>query len=212
MPIDPALARLTFRALSSAMNARYAGKYWITCGTLLGFVRDHDFMAHTGDIDLAMHIADFDEGIIAHLAAAGFANVGRYNDVSNGLFLKFHDGRVRCDIFFCYEEGNRIWHAVSKGWPQVRYYYDRFPVGPFFFEDVQTYAPVPPEAVLMPTYGEEWRTPVLKWHYAYSPSNVTCQAGVLPRTVFAIKHQIWRFKTAARSAVGVSPSPLSDDD
>jgi hypothetical protein len=200
MEFDVSAAHSALAAFSAAMNPRYGGRYWITCGTLLGAIRDGAFIKHDGDIDFGMHIRDFDDRLVETLQSAGIRLIKTSGHRDDGLTLTFVNSGVKLDIFFCYDEGGRIWHAVSNGKPQVRYYYDAFGVVPHSFQGVSVFVPDPPIAVLEANYGKAWAVPVKRWHYAYSPPNVVLRGNAAQKVKYDLKRGIWELKSRTRAA------------
>lgn len=197
--LDASRAQDTLARFCTALDgAGYAGRYWITCGTLLGFRRDGDFIGHDGDIDFAMFASDYDDGVKEALAAAGFPLKRSSGSREDGLILTFSDGGVKCDVYMCYRDGGTIWHSVANGRPQVRYLYDAFTVEPARFRDVDVFVPAPPETVLEANYGPDWRQPVRRWHYAYSPYNVSVKGGPAWQAKYWLKSGIWQVKSRLR--------------
>lgn len=199
--MDKSKAQDTLARFCGALDAAgYGGRYWITCGTLLGLSRDGDFIGHDSDIDFGMFAADYDDGVPEALKAAGFALRKTAGSRQNGLILTFSDGGPKCDIFFCYRANGKIWHAVNSGRPQIRYYYDEFSLSGARFKGVDVSIPHPAEAVLEANYGPEWRRPVRRWHYAYSPYNVSVVGGPLQQAKYWAKNGIWQVKSRLRAA------------
>lgn len=202
MHFDVDSAGLTLAAFAAAMDgAGLRGRYWLTKGALLGFCRQGDFIAHDGDIDFGMFADDYDERLPAALAEAGFRLLKRTGRPEDGLTLTFSDGRTKVDIFFHYREPDGFWHAVTNGPPQVRYRYRPFGLAPARLRGVELTIPSPPEAVVEAIYGPDWRLPVRRWHYAYSPYNVEVAGGTLMQAKYRIKNGIWQVKSRLRQAV-----------
>ena len=197
--MDRSEARSALAAFCAAMNASYAGRYWATAGTLLGICRENDLIAHDGDIDFGMHIADYDEALVPLLRSHGFRLRRTLGSVENGLILKFLHGRTKVDIFFFYPEGGggRLWHALSDG-GRIRAHFPPFRLKPHLFHGTQLYVPDPVEAVLAANYGPGWRTPVKRWHYAYSAHNVVVHGPTAYRLWHRVKNGVWQVRSRLR--------------
>ena len=111
------LMRMELRRLHKALSTTpIAGRYWMSCGTLLGWAREGKFLAHdTVDIDFAYRWTDTDKLIasIPALEAAGFRireAVRRNNGVLVGVVL-MRSG-IQFDFLAAFPEGDR-WQFYS---------------------------------------------------------------------------------------------------
>jgi SAM-dependent methyltransferase len=137
--------------------------HWIACGTALGAVRDGDFIAWDHDIDLI-----FDGPIKAVREA--FAGYVELIDYERETAYAVQD--LRIDFFQLQRaEGSAFMTAYAKDGP-VDYVYD-----PKHFADAQTVeiagvrapAPIFVREYLAATYGEDWKTPKIKWSFSKDP-------------------------------------------
>ncbi|HBT75057.1 TPA: hypothetical protein DEB29_03595 [Candidatus Wolfebacteria bacterium] len=159
--------------------------YFLIDGTLLGAVREGDFIAHDGDIDLGVYAEEWhplsidefaeqleEDGIIIHHQ---FGELDKYFEIA-----LTRDG-IKIDLFFYRSEGDkRIFHAFKNGGrnlPEdvITYEYPAELIEkrkPIYFQNREYMAPADPIAVLIAKYGPEWRTPVKEWDWQYGPKNV----------------------------------------
>ncbi len=81
-------------------------KYSLAFGTLLGTIRNHDFIPHDDDIDVAMWINDYDSQIINVLKEAGIRLLHSYSVAGDkiGKELTFIYKGVHIDIFFFFKD------------------------------------------------------------------------------------------------------------
>lgn len=83
-------------------------KYSLAFGTLLGAVREHDFIPHDNDIDLAMWIDDYTPKLIEDLERYGIKHKYAYT-IEDGKIGKedtFEYKGVQLDIFYFYKEAD----------------------------------------------------------------------------------------------------------
>ena len=162
----------------------HATDWWISNGTLLGYVRESDFLAHDHDMDVTALVPYVRmRGLARRLQAAG-CRVSNKGTFRSGIVWRVvleevasPDGdvmRPRLDIFFARP-------VRSGGVVTVRF--DRQEVHRFAYPSVRTElvttrmshspvrAPADPEELLRIEYGDTWRTPEEHWYYLHRPSN-----------------------------------------
>ena len=86
-------------------------KYSLAFGTLLGAVREHDFIPHDDDIDVAMWHNDYEDAIVEDLGKSGIKLVHSFSIDNDkiGKELTFEYKNVLIDIFFFYKENDRTY-------------------------------------------------------------------------------------------------------
>lgn len=92
-------------AFNSCMNEHHYS-YSLAFGTMLGAIREGDFIPHDDDLDFAMWINDYDDNLINHLKSYGFKLKHSFsiNDDSIGKEDTFEFKGVLLDIFYFYKE------------------------------------------------------------------------------------------------------------
>ena len=138
---------------------RFKRPLFLLYGTLLGCVRDGDFIAGDDDLDVgflssaadpesmkaeALHLMD-------QLIGLGF-DVGIR--VSGGVFKLYIEER-ELDVY-------PVWFANGRAWAYSDIAATREDFAPLTtteFKGVQAYLPASPESVLVGTYGPDWRIP-----------------------------------------------------
>jgi len=166
--------------------------YFLIDGTLLGAVREGNFIGHDTDIDLGVFMEEWTIGnftdVFYKMMKAGFILYHSF-----GIFGKhfevawFRDG-IKIDFFFYYKVGDKIrFNAFLKGGRTLpddilTYEYDakNFTISnSMVFNGHIFFVPFAPEEVLETKYGPEWRTPVKRWDWAHGPKNLISQGKFL---------------------------------
>jgi len=155
--------------------------FWLSHGTLLGAIRDNNFIAHDSDIDLGIW-DDCGSHIRIYIAftAAGFRLAHEYGQHGLGHQYSFWSPQgVYTDLFF-YASGHlysycTIWKSPTE--PRQQFFP---PAGKFKmieFQSGEYRVPHHAKAWLEANYGPDWRTPIAPverggtWHWADSPMN-----------------------------------------
>ena len=137
--------------------------FWLTCGTLLGVIRDNDFISHDTDIDLGIFIKNWNPGIIKAFEGNGFELYHQFGTKEKGLEYSFVRRGVKVDLFFFYQdpESGFNWMSVygGKGMKSMCKY--NFPWLANFieieFKHEKFMVPSNYERYLAAQYGEDWQ-------------------------------------------------------
>lgn len=129
-------------------------------GTALGAVREHGFIDFDTDIDLAVvsSIDQIDREIFQDLLSNRDFTVGYRGDENSGVTIARR--KILNAIHWLNSEGNCLVVRNPKGGLIVRIFSNLIPgLKAVKFLDGSILVPDPPEAYLVATYGENWRTP-----------------------------------------------------
>lgn len=150
--------------------------YFLVCGTLLGFVRDGDFISHDLDIDLGIFIEDWSPKIIEEFVKCGFQFYRQLGTRENGLEYTFRKNSINVDLFFYYKSGDKIFSCAywkeNKPENQIISQHNIFDIGQLTVRGESFSVPKNYEAYLENVYGKNWRVPDKTWHWAASPKNI----------------------------------------
>ena len=160
--------------------------WWVSNGTLLGIVREGNFIVHDPDMDVTVQVGIEEISKVEKaILNAGFTISKSWGLPGEGLewALKFPQpegakwqfGKIKIDVFFADVREDGLTVSAYKGSQvrQVRYPHPQLKshhVEAWGF-DVQV--PAETEGFLEVEYGPEWRVPVEKWDYWTSPQNIS---------------------------------------
>lgn len=131
--------------------------FLLNFGTLLGAVRDHDFIPHDYDLDLSLH-EKYKKAFIdslSELEERGIVLCGHYK---GNIFNLFYDGII-CDIDIVFDMmfpySLRYYRLLEKCYP--KFYTDKTEFIDFLGGKYEV--PKNPERFLEYMYGKNWRIP-----------------------------------------------------
>lgn len=140
-------------------------------GTLLGAIREGNFLAHDTDVDLGIWRRLWRPDIPQAMRREGFTLHRTFGELNRGLQYSFKRGGMKLDIFIYYDEGPLVYHGAWQAGQPIRYSYPRFTLQPLLFRRRWFLAPADPVRFLEAKYGPDWRTPVVDWDWAWGPKN-----------------------------------------
>ncbi len=151
---------------------------WLSFGTLLGAVRENDFLKHDSDIDLGMFFKDYSVEFENALINAGFKKIKQF-EVANKLsgfeqswlyettkidiFFHFTDNeKMKCHTFYTIDNKTNILEVTftNTGFKSTK------------FKNVIVNVPNNTDLYLKENYGESYMIPNKKWNYIKDPKNI----------------------------------------
>src|SRR6185369_572101 len=154
-------------------------------GTLLGVVRENDFIGHDTDLDLGVFMEEWDfetfSKVVLEMMKHGFILYHSFGTFGRHFEAAWYRDGIKIDFFFYYKVGEKIrFNAFLNGGRTLpndilTYEYDRKHFDSLeyrAFKERTFPTPSDPEGVLEAKYGKEWRVPVKKWDWARDPKNL----------------------------------------
>jgi len=150
--------------------------WWVSHGTLLGFIRDGKFISHDKDIDISIFFNENFRPAFYEIRKS-FNLVSVYGFKENSLELTFERDSIRIDLFFVYNDQENLRHSAFANftrWDYIRYDYLFSPIElvKCKFLGLNLNCPKDSQKYLLDFYGRNWRLPNRRWTYYLDPPNV----------------------------------------
>ncbi|TXI37275.1 MAG: hypothetical protein E6Q56_10855 [Mycobacterium sp.] len=152
-------------------------RYMLSDGTLLGAVRDGQFIPWDHDTDLLVPIQDFDPVVLRDLHCEGFQITRCFGFPEDGMEFTLRRYGIDTDLFFLYPRGtgsyiSSYWWDIIDGTAEwIDYDFPLLEGGWIDFQEHRFRAPADPERYLSCAYGDSWRTPNDRWNWRVDPPN-----------------------------------------
>lgn len=148
-------------ALRAAMRCLEAAgiETFLTAGTLLGAIREGDFLPFDKDIDLGVS----SRVPMADIARAMAADPDFDTDWKPGddgiLYCWRWKKRLAIDFFRFYEEGDTVWYGLHRSGELMKWVHKPFELVDLDWLGIKVRIPADSEFFLEEVYGPDWRIP-----------------------------------------------------
>ena len=168
---DPDIA-LENLCLLSKIFKENSVPYWLTDGTLLGYIREKNFIKHDMDTDIGLYFKDFSPAVLNKILDAGFKIYHTFGYPEDSFEIALTRGGIKTDLFFFYErKDGKVYHSAFLRNQRIDYSYTKFSLREIVFLGHKFSAPDNIPRYVITKYGTSWATPVVKWDWAYGPAN-----------------------------------------
>lgn len=146
---------------------------WLQDGTLLGFIREGNIIAHDSDTDVGMKFEDLSVNLVNDILSEKFSIKHIMGYRNDSLIIQLQKDLVKIDIFIYYDLDNtHFYHsAFDKNLQRIDYVYKKFNTVTKEFFNYDFIIPEDPMYFIVTKYGNTWNIPNANWDYAYSPLN-----------------------------------------
>lgn len=197
--MDKAIALILLKDITSVLD-KYGCTHWLSDGTMLGAIRENNFIAHDDDVDLGVWAEDFDIRAVHELMKVYNCTVLRLQGKpDDGMIITVGRAGIHLDMFFYYP-AKKAGSTAKKN--------NSLPIYCSFFKLIKPYntsnkakhydyqlpnfkplirrkflgyyfwVPKNAEKHLATAYGQDWRTPKTNWDSIEYQSNVTLRGTV----------------------------------
>lgn len=174
---------------------RHHVEWWLTCGTLLGFYRDSNYIKHDIDIDLCVDWETFSKECLLEILTV--FNLNKFYGLpESSLEICLEDKGLNLDLFFIYKNQSKIYHSVfgdftNDSYSRFDYVYDPIKLKRTEFRGIRCWVPDDTEYFIQQNYGLNWRVPEKSWHYIKSPPH--CQDAQMRITYQCAKEKLLKW-------------------
>lgn len=189
-------ARAALQAAGQLMQ-RLDMPWYIVSGTFLGAVREGDFLSHDYDIDLGVHVEDFDhDRFLAGLRADPAFCLVRIDDYVDlrgsdltpvqmpALYKIAHRSGVEVDVFLHHLENEQRWHGSARH----RWWNANFDVATYDLAGLSVLGPAEADVYLRENYGD-WQTPKTAFDCSTGTPNVSFNRNLVSIAQFMTQAQ-----------------------
>lgn len=174
-------------------------RFYIISGTLLGAVREKDFLSHDYDIDIGVHYEELDakklydtaqktgkfvvtaKNDLVKYTKQSDTGITEYQRLDKPILIKLcHHTGLHIDVFTHIKEGEVRWH----GSPIHRWDNKDFELAPYQLAGIGVLGPKDYDTYLTENYGD-WRTPRTNFNSSIDTPNMEFSRSTKALTYFA---------------------------
>ena len=163
--------------------------FWLDYGTLLGAMREKDFIAHDLDIDLGMFYENQVEEVEKAFKEANIKKVREFTLDGKVVEQTYSYKGLYFDIFYYFKDENLMWtygftfknnklnkvsykdKDVSTGFEGMKYFVKKRGLETIMIKGKEYTVPENPDGYLRENYGPNYMTPIKEWDYVEAPTN-----------------------------------------
>ena len=149
--------------------------YWLQDGTLLGYHRERNFIAHDKDTDIGLFFNDFNMDVLNQILQSGFRIKRVLGFKEDSLEITIFKNKLTTDLFFYYKRTpnpNVVYHcSFDRGRNRIDYEYEKFNIKEIEWFNHKFFVPEDELKFIITKYGNDWSIPNTNWDWAYSPLN-----------------------------------------
>lgn len=142
-------------------------------GTLLGIIREDDFIAHDEDMDFAIKLNDYSPNLIEELLKNDFKFELSLGKLEKCYELRFRKRNIQVDFFLMYDKKDyECAYSYDNKGNIYEGRYNKFNLINYNFKGITIKIPNNPENFLEQQYGVDWKIPKKNWNYLTDPKNL----------------------------------------
>lgn len=143
-------------------------------GTLLGIVRENDFIGHDEDMDFGIRFKDYKPNLVNALISNGFKFELSIGKLEKGLELRFSKRHIQVDIFIFYDKLDyQCTYCYDNNGNLYELKFNAFQLEERIFKTTRILVPTNVEDFIRQQYGNDWKTPKKVWNYLTDNQNQT---------------------------------------
>lgn len=164
--------------------------FWLDFGTLLGAVREKDFIKHDLDMDLGiLYENDIDKKVEKALGEAEIKKIHEFTLDGQIVEQTYEYKGLTFDIFYYSKNEDIMWcysfspnedktrriiekdKTIIYGYDGIKLFVKTRGVEPIMFKGIEYNAPEDPNGYLVENYGKSYMIPNKDWNYMDDPTN-----------------------------------------